>query len=99
MPRTHSFNNVQNLGHGLEIFQVAFGFQKEQCKSYFVCTQQSSTGLKNTELILDLAVLFKFIIMQLQDWQALDLINFGRVQEVKRSRQDLGLVSAGLTHI
>lgn len=90
---------MQNLGHGLEIFQVAFEFQKEQCKNYFVHIQQPSTGLKEKELILDLAVLCKFIIMQLQDWQALDHIIFGREQEAKRSRQDLGLVSAALTHI
>lgn len=48
---------------------------------------------------MDLAVLFKFIVMQLQDWQALNIIIFGRVQEAKRGRQDLGLVSAALTHI
>lgn len=80
-------------------FKLHLNFRRNGAKNYFVHIQQPSTGLKEKELILDLAVLCKFIIMQLQDWQALDHIIFGREQEAKRSRQDLGLVSAALTHI
>lgn len=53
---------------GWKYFQLHLNFRRNSAKST-LCIQSGHLQdyLKETELILDLAVLYKFIIMQLQD--------------------------------
>lgn len=82
---------------GWEYFKLHLNFRRNRAKTTSCIYSSHLQGyLKETELILDLVVLCKFIIMQLQNWQVLDLIIFGKLQEAKRGRQDLGLVSTSL---
>lgn len=56
-------------------FNLHLNFRRNSAKTILCIYSSHLQGyLKETELFLDLAVFCKFIIMQLQDWEALDVI-------------------------